>query len=123
MIFAHTWQQVLDGTKTQTRRLVNEGVDYRHDNTIYRNNRAMWTVGKTYAVQPARGKKQIARIELDAIRLERVCDITHEDARGEGFASIAEFSAVWESMHGKPANEDERPVWVLTFKLLEDTTC
>ena len=83
MIFQHTWKQVLDGTKTQTRRLVSENrvsdmelardasewpdlnvkipkvisavFDCLPDATL----RCKWLVGRTYAVQPGRGKKGI----------------------------------------------------------------
>jgi hypothetical protein len=52
MIFQYTLDQVLDGRKTQTRRLVTAGRPSR------------WRVGRTYAVQPGRTKKAVARIEV-----------------------------------------------------------
>jgi len=71
MIFKETWQQVLDGTKRQTRRPVKEG-----DRAWYPLShvggdeicavtlglptcRTRWQVGNTYAVQPGRGKPAI----------------------------------------------------------------
>jgi len=82
MQFKETWDWVLDGTKTQTRRLVKPGdvelvkplptdeVSFRGDKmylyhradetreitTIERNGRPLWRVGCDYAVQPGRGR-------------------------------------------------------------------
>jgi hypothetical protein len=134
MIFQHTWQQVLDGSKTQTRRIkqwhhIADG-DYAHcsevDGICYYSydkkapapidpiyhmkcdyvymdgcagklktiqsvwidgGRLLWHVGKTYAVQPGRGKKAIARIRLTAIRQEHVQDISWRDGLKEGLQS------------------------------------
>jgi len=90
MIFQHTWQQVLDGSKTQTRRLVkrHEIMDDDGNVCITGNTtdlpRIKWQVGRTYAVQPGRGKKAVARYKLLDIRCERLQDITPEDAIAEG---------------------------------------
>lgn len=66
MIFKQTWQQVLDGTKTQTRRPVKPkeyGYHLYHPDIIqavYRDGGYIkWRVGKDYAVQPGRGKPAI----------------------------------------------------------------
>jgi len=70
MIFQHTWQRVIQGQKTQTRRLVKTGdqgwiyglgfngkpITY---SAIIRNipkERVICQIDKTYAVQPGRGK-------------------------------------------------------------------
>jgi len=75
MIFKQ-YEQVLDGTKTQTRRLVKEGefIQSGPDDKLtvyidggfafagkypYLNSREKWAVGHTYAVQPGRGKPAI----------------------------------------------------------------
>lgn len=68
MIFQETWQRVLDGTKTQTRRLVKEHekwVDWRAAVVNFSRGidaAATYELRKTYAVCPGRGKKAIARI-------------------------------------------------------------
>lgn len=82
MIFKETWQQVLNGTKTQTRRPVKPGDycivhnEFGEERTWYPHlygcpkrwtiaevrdakGRLKWQVGKTYAVQPGRGKPAI----------------------------------------------------------------
>ena len=50
--------------------------------------RVQWEIGRTYAVQPGRGKPAVARIRITNIRQERLCDITAADARAEGFSGI-----------------------------------
>lgn len=72
MIFAHTWEKVLSGEKTQTRRIVKPGeviigigdakwIENRNkawkntDNVFY----TLYSTGHTYAVQPGRGKPAI----------------------------------------------------------------
>jgi hypothetical protein len=47
-----------------------------------------WVIGKTYAVQPGRGKKQIVRIRILNIRQEHLQDITEADAIAEGCMSL-----------------------------------
>ena len=42
-----------------------------------------------------------AKIRLTAIRCERLHDITEQDARAEGVASVEEYKALWESANGK----------------------
>jgi len=99
MIFKQ-WQQVLDGTKTQTRRVVkysewaenSHGYEVPHPifgldqiDTVYTaGGRGKWQVGRTYAVQPGRGKKAVGRIRMMKIRRERLQEITQEDALAEG---------------------------------------
>ena len=195
MIFQHTWQQVLDGSKTQTRRLVQlppehraqisgeylyhhyiddfniwddacmkgqwpgEGVytvHYKHGGWLSGDTcvepewwyRALYIVGRTYAVQPGRGKPAIGRIRITAIRQERLQEIDPRDAAAEGveiddpfgkmssgssFDSylaeidrryIAGYAELWDSIHTKPGTRwDDNPlVWVLEFEREESTS-
>jgi hypothetical protein len=141
MIFQATWQQVMDGTKTETRRLVkpehrpimegNQVVEVHviqpphRLSGIYRE-RLLWQVGHTYAVQPGRGQKAVARIRLTGIRRERLQDITPEQAYNEGMVHFAAphipltliFARVWDSLHDRPGErfEDNPDVWVLVFE-------
>lgn len=81
---------ILDGKKTQTRRVchVNDKYEPLHvggpaviDTASIRNR---WVVGQTYAVQPGRGKKAVGRIRITAIRRERLQDISETDVRAKG---------------------------------------
>lgn len=114
MIFQHTWEKVLTGEKTQTRRLVKPD---QWIETVYYDAPQMYvyTGGsqrrcvygtfhsvlypKTYAVQPGRGQKAVGRIRITHIRREDVRNISEEDARAEGFTDIDDFLETWCGMH------------------------
>ena len=99
MIFKQV-EQVLDGTKSQTRRPVKEHEEANRwdsetdvinevlivdPNKSYPGNlRSKWVLGRTYAVQPSRGKKAVGRIRITKIRRERLQDISDEDCKAEG---------------------------------------
>ncbi|MCU0464247.1 MAG: hypothetical protein MUF38_06730 [Anaerolineae bacterium] len=117
MIFAHTLEQVLSGQKWQTRRLVKLGESLEKNRYIIKaNGRVRYEVGKTYAVQPNRGKKSVARILMIGIRRERVGEISHDDAIAEGFRSREDFLNTWRAIHGQDADLS-REVWVFEFEL------
>lgn len=117
MIFQHTIDKVLDGTKTQTRRLAAKHADgfsiaglemigfpngvksVMHGDKSDEKWNVKYQVGKTYAVQSGRGKKQVARIELVDLRYEDVRCISYEDAQAEGFNGKLEFLETWVKMH------------------------
>jgi hypothetical protein len=104
MIFQHSYQLVLAGCKSQTRRII-------------RSERPPCKVGATVAVQPGRGKKSVGRIMVTALSRELLGSITEADARAEGFASRAEFIETWRRMHGQ--FEDHTEIWVIKFRLAE----
>lgn len=138
-------EKILIGEKVQTRRPVKDGDQHLPRNKdphgpigIYRNKRLMWEVGRTYAVQPGRGKKSVGRIELLKIQREDVRTINHQDAIAEGFGDNPiprlGFLDVWREFYdasfkypialgfgaaiaGRPA--DKYQGWVLEFKLVE----
>lgn len=129
MIFQHTWEKVLSGEKTQTRRIVKPKTVFPSnmrstDNTDgdwmwhgkvftasackpgtgywglgYTEARIKYEVGKTYAVQPGRGKKAVARIRILSIRREDVREISGQDVKAEGFDNRVAFMNVWLQMH------------------------
>jgi len=99
MIFSQTWEQVLSGQKTQTRRPVKDGDVARYSVgrspvivAIERNGRRWLEVGKSYAVQLGRGKKAVGRIRIAGLRRERVQDISEADAIAEGVSRHREIS-------------------------------
>ncbi len=158
MIFQHTIDKVLDGTKTQTRRLVKLGewawvmdkelmggvkgydlVRVPYDKVIYAvqsvetaTGRTKWQTFSTYAVQPGRNKKSVARIRLLRMWKEDVREISLKDVKAEGFNSHVDFFKVWVSMHDKDAPREnetylpylpDRPsdcyeAWALKFELI-----
>ncbi|MFQ3534436.1 MAG: hypothetical protein SNJ58_01030 [Aggregatilineales bacterium] len=116
MIFAHTLESVLKGTKSQTRRLIKAGEWLSADGTsiLTASGRRLYQVGKTYAVQAGRGKRAVARIRITGLRRERVGAISMEDAHAEGFPSSQMFLAAWRAIHGLNADLLAE-VWVISF--------
>jgi hypothetical protein len=125
MIFQHTWQKVLSGQKTQTRRLARdtdrlwtvEVEDRQPEKVLWRGDRAKWRTGRDYAVQPGRGKKAIGRIRLLDIRYQHLGHVKEVEARAEGYGSLNEFEEAWTRIHGY--YDAEQPVWALEFRLIE----
>ena len=124
MIFQHTWQQVLDGTKTQTRRPVKPGQTLEVAEDSYPAGvfaeigsgyyRTVYIVGNTYAVQPGRGKHGVGRIRITGLRREDVRTISDDDVKAEGFSSRDEFMQTWEMMH------KTYDAWVIEFELVKE---
>jgi len=123
MIFAHTFDLVMDGRKSQTRRIPK--IKEQHIVTESRSyveipgERIVYQVGKSYAVQPGRGKNSIARILLTNIKSEIVSAISDADVIAEGFESRDAFIQTWCAIHGRKSNLSQT-VWVLEF-ILETT--
>lgn len=92
---------IRSGKKTQTRRVVTSPT-------------CRYQAGKSYAVQPGRGKPEICRVTVMGVRRELVSDITLKDARREGFVTRDEFFAAW------PIDRDLE-VWVISFVLGDQT--
>lgn len=113
------------GTKTNTRRLQEEGdfcvYDEATGKTILAvftaNMRTKYEVGHTYANQPGRGKPANGRIRLLAIREEALWAITDEDIRAEGCKDLVEFGRVWNSIYKNPKERwmGMPTVWVLLY--------
>src|SRR5689334_12977544 len=112
MLFIHTVDKVLNGSKVQTRRIqkptqVLRQIEspfggYLPLSVVEKHNglvRPVYVVGKTYAVQPGRGKAAVARIEIIDIKSEDVRQISEADAKAEGFANKLLFLVTWCKMH------------------------
>lgn len=109
MIFQHTWQKVLSGAKRQTRRRIQDGqylvcgVPFK---AVLSQSRTIYAVGRTYAVQPGRGKHGVGVIRITDIWREDVRTIDRESVAHEGFSSRHDFWMTWVSMHDKAALKD-----------------
>lgn len=122
MLFQYTYQAILDGRKTTTRRVRKPSDQAVHGDdgkieAVLVNGREKWRVGKTYSVQPGRGKPQIARIRITGIDAENVTDITNAGARAEGSADREDFLRLFAEVNGE-ANA-KADVWALHFELVE----
>lgn len=109
MIFSETADLVMDGTKTQTRRVAKthdrimrfKQSSDNYTKGIYNDQmkRMRYQVGKTYAVQPGRGAKSIGRIRVINLRIENLMDISIPDAMAEGIlpegVKVAQYPTTW----------------------------
>jgi hypothetical protein len=144
---------ILAGRKTMTRRVVKDGdvqfgylLDGKEVATcVMTNGRFKWHVGRSYAIQPGRGKGGIfarltfsgqyewqttqpggnggaqwkpMRIRVTAIRCEPLHAITESDAQAEGVESVAAYQALWENINGV-GSWGVGDVWVIEFELVE----
>ena len=145
MIFKQC-EQVLDGTKTQTRRPVKEreqliSGDVGRPIWVHAGGHsaatckvigpgARFVTGKTYAIQPGRGKKAVGRIRITKIRRQELQGIMPLDIMAEGIEPIRvtpnrfmaevrleDFAQLWDSIYRKPYRWEDNPdVWVLEFE-------
>ena len=118
------------GWKTQTRRpeYPGETVEYKRGepgvifNVFHADGRLKWQIGRTYAIQPGKGKS-VGRFLLLRIRREQLRDITWEDALAEGIHSsegvwaVGRFLELWSRLgYRKPRRVEDNPVvFALTF--------
>lgn len=92
--------------------------------TVTRRKSDRYRVGSTYAVQPGRGKKGVARIRVVDVRAERFDPkaITWAEARREGFrggehgTAASAFRQAWGAIHG---SLDPIDVYRIEFELVE----
>lgn len=75
------------GRKTVTRRPVRGDEPCRY------------VAGKTYAVQPGRGRPAILRIAITSVEVGVAGDVTFDEARAEGFRTTDDFKAYWVGLH------------------------
>mgnify|MGYP001110531047 CR=1 FL=1 len=87
--------------------------------TVKANGWVQWQVGKTYAVQPARTKPQVAHIRITGIRQEIAQSISVYDAIAEGWSTPREFLQSFTSIHSN--DKLNAPVWVIEFELVSKT--
>jgi hypothetical protein len=90
--------------KTETRRRANPDGSQRY------------RPGRTYAVQPGRTEKGVARVRVISAEREALGEITEEGARREGFEDLAAFFDYWRGLYGKVSLSQD--VWVIRFELV-----
>lgn len=98
---------ILEGKKTEIRCKVKPGEPCRYE------------VGKTYAVQPGRGKPAVARIRVLSVRKEELWQLTLADAQREGFGGlfpVRDFYRYWKSLYGEVDALQE--VWAIRFEVV-----
>jgi len=87
MIFkAELAKAIMEGGKTQTRRLVRPGDhwDSEKDAVVKASNYIRYRIGSSYSVSTKRATRGIGRFMIEDIRAERLQAITEEDAKAEG---------------------------------------
>jgi hypothetical protein len=60
-------------------------------------------------------------LEITNIRVERVQDISEEDAHAEGVETRPAFKCLWESIHGQQSWQTNPWAWVLTYRRVVET--
>lgn len=99
----HHVDKILAGEKTQTRRSA------KLQATRYK-------VGRKCGIRWSRKEGVKHFILITGKRLERLGDITPEDARKEGGYTLEEFRREWEKINRRPW-DPRKLVWVYDFKL------
>lgn len=95
-------EAILAGRKTETRRPAKfEQVDAGTANEHSRWLPCRYKPGKTYAIQPGRGKKGIGRLRVLEVRNGYMHELDDGAIRAEGFSSRAEFERVWREIYGR----------------------
>ena len=113
-------EAILAGRKTVTRRPADvydrrfgPAGDY---NLVERRGRVIYGKGRSYAVQPGRGKTGVARIQIDRLALGYLHEMKPSDAVAEGFADLNAFRKAWKAMYG--VFDHDLLVYVIRFRLL-----
>lgn len=141
MIFSQTADLVRSGEKTQTRRprksgdelrITDDGIKYIYNTET---NRVRYSTARTYAIQDGRGKHGLGRIRIVDLRIEKLLDISAEDAIAEGilgdleeptvpaFAYYHGFLKTWSRLYPKGtefAVEKNPDVIVIVFERCEE---
>lgn len=91
-------EKILAGEKTVTRRPVRYGNPTRPLSPYP----CRYKVGRTYAIQPGRGKKAVGRIRILSVELQPLSRISGRgEAQREGFAHAVDFLSYWAQLYNK----------------------
>lgn len=108
-------EKVIAGQKTVTR-CPRTGTNPSGEPGGWIDEPCRYKPGKTYAVQPGRGKRAIGRIRVLDVRPELMTDLDDDEARKEGFKNTREFVAKWLAIYGKGSWLDI--VWRIEFEVV-----
>jgi len=92
---------VLQGTKTQTRRV----------------HKRLWTVGRIYAVRDRWFTKPAGYILITRRFRQRLGDITPKEIEKEGYKDVGEYKKIWEEIWGPGSWNPDLVVTVYEFVL------
>lgn len=59
-----------------------------------------------------------AEIQIDKVYLQRLGDMTEEDAQKEGGYTLDEYKRVWNEIYLKSPWDDNKEVWVVEFHVV-----
>jgi hypothetical protein len=90
-------QAIQQGKKTMTRRPLKFG-----------EKSCRYKPDHVYSIQPGRGRKAVCQITVTDVRAEPLGNLTLDDARREGFRTIAEFYEYWHRLYGPPTSPGVR---------------
>lgn len=85
MAFSHTEQQIIDQSKTVTRRI---GWNF------LRPGEQLWAVRKSMGLKPGERVVRLALIRVVSVRRERLNQITDEDVVAEGFPGMSRLDFI-----------------------------
>lgn len=80
------------------------------------HNRPLWAGNKwTPSIHMPRWASRVT-LEITRLRLERLDDITTDDAKAEGVECRDQFAKLWQSINGEQSWIDNPFVWVVEFR-------
>ena len=90
-------------------------VQYRRDRAVIPGHSWHW---ERSTLSPMHMPKWAARLwlEIVEVRVERLKDISENDAKAEGVKTVREFAALWESINGEVSWDENPWVWVIAFR-------
>ena len=97
---------ILDGTKTQTRRL----------------GKKRWNVGAVHQARTKLFGEPFAGLRITGVRRQVLCEITYPEALAEGYQSINEYLDAFCRINGTPRSFDvvNQEVWVVDFERVQE---
>ena len=95
---------ILEGRKAQTRRL----------------GKRRWKVGSTHQAKTTLFGKAFAQLRVTGVRQQRLCDISDEDVKCEGYLTRADYYDAFVLINRLGTYTLGELVWVIDFELVKD---